>query len=302
MKNFLVFLLCIVCYATSFSQLNQLYCYVISELEKEGLADVKIKVDSYGIETVTDREGKFVIDGKFSNNRLNIEFLKDGYDYLRKKEVKVNSDGSLGTFNLNPSNRQGLWFTIFENAANKTMIGDAQINVNGNEYWTDENGFKFIPINDPKYINGDPILITIGKEGYNDYSQSLIYAPKKRSLEIALTEKVEIILKFNARENSEKGKLLENVEISIDGETYYTNKNGFLMVKMERSGNIVVTASKKKYLDFVLTIENLKTSEVINVLLDKKVNSEKIIKQLDDGIIKVDKFRNKLKTFKKPGG
>ncbi len=301
MKNLLIILFTINLSLCSFAQHDQLYGYVFSEIEKEGLPNVKVVLLSCGIETYTDTEGKFVIDGRFRNMKLNLCFLKEGYDYITRESVFANPEGSLGQFNINPSNKQGLWFMIFENSINKTMIKDARINVNGQEHWTDEYGFKFIPITDPRYLTGDPILITVGKEGYNDYSQKLIYQDGKRALEIVLTEKTEIVLKFVAQENSENGKLLEDVEVSIDGEIHYTDKNGFLKATVERSGHIVITATKKRYKDYSRTIKNLKISEIIELLMDKKFNSKKIMEKVDKGINQFDKYKRKIDGTKKTG-
>jgi len=302
MKNLLITLFTINISLCVFAQHDQLYGYVISKIEKEGLPDVKVTLVSYGVDTYTDHEGKFVIDGHFKNRKLTINFLKEGYDYLAQKSVYTNEEGSLGYFDLSLSNKQGLWFSIFENSTNKIMIKDARINVNGQEHWTDENGFKFIPINNPAYLKGDPILITVSKDGYNDHSQKLIYKIGERALEIGLTEKVEIVLKFLAKENSENGKLLQNVEISIDGNIHHTDKSGFLEATVERSGNIVITATKKKYKVFTKTIKNLKVSDIIDIPMDKKFNTKKIIDKVDKGFKQIDKYRKKIGGVKKVGG
>lgn len=304
MKKIGLILFCTSLIVNLFAQTDQLYGYVFSETNGKGISNVKVIIDSYGIEDYTDSEGKFVFDGQFDISRLDIRFFKEGYNPLRKKSVLVNKEGALGPFDLELSNSDGLWFTVFSNSINKTMIKDAKIIVNGQEFWTDENGYKFVPITDHKYLKDkpDPISITISKEGYNDYTENLIYKIGKRSFEIALTEKVEIVLKFIVKENSDKGKLLEDVKISIDGSIYYTDENGFLKVEVERSGNLVITATKKKYNDYEMTKDNLKASETIKISLDKKLTSKKFFQKIDEGFNKAEEVDRKLQKLKKRGG
>lgn len=273
MKSLITILLFLSTSCVMFSQqINQIRGFVRSHDDKQELKNVKVILIDLGVVTMTDSEGQFVINGYFEAKKsYNFSFYKEGYKAVSSMSLKVNEEGATEVIHLWKSSRHGLSFLVKEGSAQEHLINNAKISINSNDYYTDENGYCFVEINDMRLLNGVPIVYSISKQSYGTKSGEIVYEEGKKFVEVSLPIEDNQGLKIIVKDAKTK-LLLKKVKVSVDGKTQKTDEMGYVFFKNISAGHMTVSTKKGFYKDSSMSVKFNGKSKAIIIEIHKVID------------------------------